>query len=96
MTPPTIEISASEFARSNKALLTLLRAVHDAGKQGVSTRALYKQIRMTGYGDSLVRIAEKEGYIYREKRQIDDKGPWYKFNILTKKGQRLLTQLGHR
>jgi hypothetical protein len=92
----TIEISAEEFARSNKALLTLLKAVAKAGKDGISTRALYAQIKMTGYGDKLVNIAERDGYIVRvrRKQKIDGKGPWYVFNILTKKGQRLLAQLG--
>jgi hypothetical protein len=91
----TIEVSASEFARTNKALLTLLKAVAaaDDRKLGISTRALYAQIRMTGYGDALVDRAEREGYISRKKMQIDDKGPWYVFNILTKKGAKLLAQL---
>jgi hypothetical protein len=90
----TIEISAAEFARFNKGLITVLKAVQSAGADGISTRRLLYKIKMTGYGQTLINRAEKQGYIRREKRKPDSgRGFPPVYNILSAKGKKLLTQL---
>jgi hypothetical protein len=89
------EMTADDFERTNRGLVHLLKAIKEAGKEGIYTRALYAEIRMTGYGDKLVDKAYEDGYILREKKQVPEgKGPWKVFNSLSKKGEKLLAQLG--
>lgn len=92
----TIEVSPSEFARANKGLITLLKAVQKAGDEGTSTRKLlYDEIKMIGYGQTLIKRAEKEGYIKRKevKKPVGQKGAHLVMNYLTPKGKKLLSQL---
>jgi hypothetical protein len=90
----TIEVSAAEFARMNKGLITVLKAVQKAGDEGISTRRLlYDEIKMIGYGQSLVKRAEREGYIMRKETQSGHKGAHFVMNYLTPKGKQLLSQL---
>lgn len=90
-----IRVSTAEFARTNKGLLRLLKAVEKAGDDGIATRNLLNDIHMTGYGQTLIRRAEERGFIKREERPPEKgrKGAWLKVNILTKKGKQLLQKL---
>ena len=58
-----IEISAEEFARTNRGLITVLKAVAAADDEGITTRRLFKKIGMVCYGEILVERAYKLGYI---------------------------------
>jgi hypothetical protein len=91
----SIEVSAAEFARMNKGLITVLKAIQKAGNEGIPTRRLlYDEIKMIGYGQTLIKRAEKEGYISRPKvRRPGFKGAHLRMNRLTPKGKRLLIQL---
>ena len=93
MPPPPIEISAEEFARTNRGLITVLKAVAQAGNDGISTRKLLYNIRMTGYGQTLIGRAQAQGYIKRVPKPPEKKGAWLTINYLTPKGKRLLEQL---
>lgn len=90
-----IEVSAAEFARMNKGLITVLKAVQKAGSEGISTRKLlYDEIKMIGYGQTLVKRAEALGYIRREKREPESgRGFPPVYNIITMKGRKLMNQL---
>lgn len=98
MTPPpspSIEISVSDFARTHKGLITLLKAVAKAGPDGITTRKLYTKIKMTGHGDKLVDEAERKGYIVREERKPKTGVGFYPvYNIITPEGKALLKKLG--
>ena len=85
-----IEISAEEFARTNKGLITVLKAVAQAGDNGISTRKLLYKIHMTGYGQTLIHRAKTQGYIKRVPNPPEKKGGWLTINYLTPKGKRLL------
>jgi hypothetical protein len=96
MTPPTIEVSASEFARTNKGLITVLKAVAAAGDDGITTRKLYKKIGMIGYGGTLLERAYSLGYVRRvpaESPAWRKEFPEPRYNYITKKGKELLKQL---
>lgn len=89
-----IEISAEEFARANKGLITVLKAVQQAGSSdGIPTRKLLHKIHMIGYGQTLIDRAEKLGYIIREEREPEGKGAWLVVNKLSPKGKALLRKL---
>ncbi len=92
-----IEVSAADFGHMNKGLITVLKAVQKAGSEGISTRKLlYDEIKMIGYGQTLVKRAEREGYIKRkEVVQSGHKGAHLVINCLTPKGKKLLSQLNH-
>lgn len=93
MTSSSIEISAEEFARTNRGLITLLSALQRIGGQA-STRKLLAEMKMIGYGEILIKRAEKLGYIKREKRKPDSgRGFHPVYNILSPKGRKLLSQL---
>jgi hypothetical protein len=79
----------------NKGLITVLNAVAKSGDDGISTRKLlYDEIKMIGYGQTLIKRAEKEGYISRPKvRRPGYKGAHLVMNRLTPKGKKLLSQL---
>lgn len=90
-----IEVSALEFARMNKGLITVLKVIQKAGNEGISTRNLLNdEIKMIGYGQTLVKRAEALGYIRREKREPESgRGFHPVYNIITKKGRKLMNQL---
>jgi hypothetical protein len=88
-----IEVSAADFARMNKGLITVLKAVRAAGKGGISTRKLYNKIGMIGHGAKLVDRAEREGYIRREWREPEGKGAWLRVNYITPRGKDLLRKI---
>jgi hypothetical protein len=67
-----IKVSAAEFARTNKGLVHLLKAVEKAGGDGIPTRKLLNDIHMTGYGQTLIRRAEEHGFIKREERPPEE------------------------
>ena len=96
MTPPNIEISAEDFARTNKGLITVLKAVAQAGDDGITTRKLLKRIGMIGYGLTLVERAYSQGYIKRVPKDppAKDEFPKPRYNYITSKGKKLLAQLG--
>lgn len=92
-TTTTIEISAAEFSRTNKGLITLLSALQRLGGQA-STRKLLHEVKMIGYGETLIKRAEKLGYIKREKRKPGSGRGFHPiYNILTRKGLALLEKL---
>jgi hypothetical protein len=96
MPPPTIEIPVEEFARTNKGLITVLKAVAAAGEDGITTRKLYRKIGMFGYGDTLVDRAYSLGYIRRVPKDPPvsaDKFPAPRYNFIASKGKKLLAQL---
>ena len=88
------DVSAKEFAQSNKGLIHLLRTIDKEGGE-ISTRKLLEAMDNWGYhGQNMIRIAEKEGFIEREVGVKPGPGqfdPMY--NILTSKGKKLLSQL---
>jgi hypothetical protein len=89
-----IEVSATDFARMNKGLITVLKAIQKYGDEGISTRKLlYDKVKMIGYGEKLINRAEKLGYVKRDKVPPKGKGAWLKINRLTPKGKKLLSQL---
>ncbi len=89
-----IEVSAVEFARTNKGLITVLKAIAESDKRGIPTRKLLNKIGMIGYGETLIKRAESLQYIRREKREpANGVGFWPVYNILTPKGKKLLDQL---
>jgi hypothetical protein len=87
-----IKVSAAEFARTNKGLISVLRALQRMGGEA-STRRLLKEIKTTGYGQVLIGRAEVMGYITREDREPEGKGNWLVVNKLTQKGKRLLDNI---
>jgi hypothetical protein len=92
-----IEVSAVEFVRMNKGLITVLKAVAQAGDDGITTRKLLRKIGMIGYGLTLVERAYSLGYIKRipPAPPSKDEFPQPRYNIITSKGKRLLIQLTH-
>ncbi len=79
----TIKVSIEDFARTNKSVITVLSALHRVGGEA-STRKLPAEIKMIGYGEVLIRRAEKMGFIKREKRKAPSgKGFHPVYNILT-------------
>jgi hypothetical protein len=89
-----IEISAEEFARTNRGLITVLKAIAESGKDGIPTRKLLNRIRMIGYGETLIKRAESLQYIRREMREPQSgRGFHPVYNVLTHKGKMLLAQL---
>jgi hypothetical protein len=97
MVPP-IEVSPEEFARTNKGLITVLKAVASAGEDGITTRKLFKKIGMIGYGETLVERAYALGYIKRvpPAPPSPDEFPKPRYNYITAKGKKLLAQLQQR
>jgi hypothetical protein len=79
------------FRRGNITLARLLLTVSDAGSAGISTMNLFRQLGTTGYGQTTLRRAVKEGLIKR--KEGDPPGPGQfppVFNTITEKGHRLL------
>ncbi len=90
----TIEVSAAEFARTNKGLIKVLKSVAKAGDDGIPTRKLMHEIKMIGYGETLIKRAEALGYIRREEREpASGRGFHPVYNIITPKGKQLLSLL---
>ncbi len=89
-----IEVSATDFARMNKGLITVLKAIQKYGDEGISTRKLlYNEIKMIGHGEKLLKEAEKLGYIKRKEEPPIERGAWFVINRITLKGKKLLSQL---
>ena len=90
-----IEISASEFARTNKGLITVLKAVSAAGDDGITTRKLLRKIGMIGYGLQLLERAHALGYVRRIPKDAPSpkEFPQPRYNYITAKGKKLLAQL---
>jgi hypothetical protein len=96
--PPIGEVSPEEFKRTNKGLITVLSAVAEAGKDGITTRKLFEKIRMFGYGETMVEKAYRLGYIRRDPPEPPawrKEFPAPRYNIITPKGKKLLAQLGY-
>ena len=83
------------FRRGNVGLIRLLMIINNAGPDGkISTVKLFEQFGSTGYGQTLLKRAEKAGLIRREDGEEPGPGQFsYKFNIITEKGKKLLNQL---
>ncbi|MFL6483766.1 MAG: hypothetical protein ACJ70Z_03500 [Nitrososphaera sp.] len=59
MTGNIVEVSASDFARMNKGLITVLKAIQKAGDDGIPTRKLlFDEVKMIGHGELLIKRAE--------------------------------------
>jgi len=90
----TVEIPAEEFARTNRGLINVLKAVAESGNDGIPTRKLLYKIKMIGYGETLIKCAESLQYIKRERREPQSGVGFHPvYNILTPKGKKLLAQL---
>jgi hypothetical protein len=78
------------FRRGNITLLRLLMAVNSAGPKGISTMNLFRQLRTTGYGQTTLSRALRDGLIER----IEGKSEHGYFapimNIITQRGKDLL------
>ena len=68
MTGNIVEVSASDFGSMNKGLITVLKAIQKAGDDGIPTRKLlYDEVKMIRHGELLIKRAEREGRIKRNK-----------------------------
>jgi predicted transcriptional regulator len=85
-----VEISAEDFARTNRGLIKLLRTIQDYGfeRYGISTRRLcFYGFNSRNYGMQMIHKALEYGYIRRKKNGKET------MNLLTAKGKRLLDKL---
>jgi hypothetical protein len=96
----TIEISVQEWARHNKVMIELLRALEEGGKKrggaatrGLSTVQLLQKVSRTHNAQEMIKRAEEEGLIRRESKAPGHKGNWLVVNYLTPKGKQLLDKL---
>src|SRR5688500_18811914 len=93
----TIEISVSDFLRKdNAALVHLLKVIRKAGgTDGLSTRMLCTEaFDSRSYGLRVIERAHKDGYITRTGEYNKSGGGAKRINKITKKGIKLLKQLG--
>ena len=91
----TIEISVHEWARYNRLMIELLRALADAGsKKGLSTRKLHQKLSKTHNAQEIIKRAQQQGLIRRESKEPPrHKGSQLVVNYLTPKGKQLLDKL---
>ncbi len=84
-----IEVSTADFARMNKALITVLKISKKTTMLDLNKKLLYDEIRMIGHGQYLIKQAEEEGYIKRKKvKHTGSIGAALMLNYLTPKGKK--------
>jgi hypothetical protein len=78
--------------RRNAALLRILMVLKVAGHRGIPTVQLLNRIHSTNYGQRMIKLGEKNGYIERVKVKVPEgkKGNFIVFNKLTPKGKELM------
>ena len=89
----SIEVSAEDFARINKGLIHLLKAIDGNPGGSISTVRLLTKLKSTGYGQHIIRRAVRDGYVVRKERRPQGKGNYLVVNHLTPKGKALLEKL---
>jgi hypothetical protein len=79
--------------RRNAALLRILMVLKVAGDKGLPTVQLLNRIQSTNYGQRMIKLGEKNGYIERVKVKVPKgkKGNIIVINRLTPKGKLLMT-----
>jgi DNA-binding PadR family transcriptional regulator len=76
--------------RGNITLIRLLIAVNQAGPKGISTMKLFRELGTTGYGQSTLSRAVKEGLIERETGEVEHGHFPRVYNRITPKGRQVL------
>jgi hypothetical protein len=83
--------SSSILKRGNITLIRLLVLVNSAGPSGISTMKLFRELGTTGYGQTTLSRALREGLIERVKGEPPAPGQFSPvYNIITKPGKQLL------
>jgi hypothetical protein len=77
----------------NAALLRILMVLRVEGDKGMSTVQLLNRLNSTNYGQRMIKLGEKNGYIERVKVKVPKgkKGNIIVINRLTPKGKLLMT-----
>lgn len=81
------------FKHGNTGLAHLLLIVQAAGKEGIFTNDLLDEFGSVDYGQTLIRRAQRQGYIKRVTGESEHGNFSPVYNIITKKGKQLLAQL---
>lgn len=92
-----IEVSSADFYRLHSGLVRVLKALDEAGPQGLPTRSVGEKIfNSRTHGWRMVVQAEKLGYVVRERvpKPKTVGGYPYTMNRITPKGRKLLKELG--
>jgi DNA-binding PadR family transcriptional regulator len=76
--------------RGNITLIRLLIAVNQAGPAGISTMKLFEELGTTGYGQTTLSRAVREGLIERETGESDHGHFAPVYNRITDKGRQVL------
>lgn len=76
----------------NIALLRILMQLSVAGDKGIPTVQLLNRLRSTNYGQRMIKLGEKNGYIERVKVKVPKgkKGNIIVINRLTPKGKGIM------
>jgi hypothetical protein len=76
----------------NIALLRILMQLSVAGDKGIPTVQLLNKLRSTNYGQRMIKLGEKNGYIERVKVKVPKgkKGNIIVINRLTPKGKGIM------
>jgi hypothetical protein len=77
----------------NAALLRILMLLRAAGDKGIPTVQLLNRLNSTNYGQRMIKLGEKNGYVERVKVKVPkgQKGNIIVINRLTPKGKLLMT-----
>jgi hypothetical protein len=93
MTAIRIGVPLQEWARHNKVMIELLRALKEHDNDGLSTMQLLQKVNRTHNAQEMIKRAEQYGYIKRVSKAPKTKGNWLVINYLTPKGKQLLDKL---
>lgn len=79
----------------NMALVRLLLILSRTGDEGLPTLELLKKLKSSNYGQRMIKLGQKKGYIERLKVKIPKgrKGNVFVINRLTEKGKQLVSKL---
>jgi hypothetical protein len=90
-----VEIPPSEFLRTHRGLVRLLKAIEKAGDKGITTRELCYKVFTSrdSFCIKQLEFAEEQGYIARDTVSIGRRGHPYTVNKITTKGKKLLQEL---
>lgn len=86
-------VAVDLFKHGNAGLAHLLLIVQAAGSEGISTVKLLEELGSIGYGQTLIRRAKRLGYIKRTTGESEHGHFPPVYNIITKKGKKLLAQM---
>jgi hypothetical protein len=94
MTTPTPKEDKKNRAlllrRGNITLHRLLITVNAAGDEGITTMKLFRELGTTGYGQTTLQRAVREGLIKRKVGESEHGQFPPVFNVITDKGRQLL------